>query len=1187
MLRGTTLQTTLLLVCMFGTVLAQEFRATLTGRLTDASGAGVPNANVTAKNVQTNAEARATTGEDGNYTIPFLQPGTYEVSAEGAGFKRSVRENIVLQVGGSTTVDFNLQVGDVAEQVTVTGDAPLLEASTATRGGVIENLRVTELPLNGRNPFMLSNLTPGVVFGGNQQFTRPFDNGDNARFSINGGVRQSNEFVIDGAPDNAVSDTEGNRSRANQNVAYIPTVDTTQEFKVITNFYDAQYGRTGGGIISVSTKAGTNEYHGTVYDFLRRYQWDANNIAANAVGRPIYAVEPGTGRNLGGRKLDQYGFYVGGPATIPKLYNAKDKTFFSFGWEDYRESTPSPGLGSVPTVAERNGDFSGAGITVYDPFSTRLNPAFNSSQPVSINNPQYIRDQFPNNVIPLNRQDPVGRALAGSFPEPNNGTGRFNNFLSSPNLSRDRFKNWLARVDHNVGQKVRLFGRYAWNKREQFDQGTLALPGIFLDAQDPLIRENNNAVFDAVTVLSPSMILDTRVALTRYIEEAQRRSVFGFDATSVGFPASFSAARPDPIPPRLSIEQYGDVGTRNQRYNVSNVVSFQPMLSWIRGKHSLKFGGDLRDIRVNTASGSFVWGGGMFSFNRDFTTQFPGIQQNNSGSAIASLLLGAPTGGTIQNTPRLAYRWGYYGWFIQDDFRVTPRLTLNLGLRWDMEGSATERYNRMNRGWNFEAADPRLAAAARTANAADCPACANLTGGLLFANENGQPREAFNTDYDHWQPRIGAAYQLTDRTVLRGGFGIYYLPQAFFGGVQGFAIDTPFVSTVGGGERAFIPANTLSNPFPGGLLSPTGSAAGLGTFAGQGAIFVNPDRRIPRANQWSFGIQHQLPWSVKVDASYVGSRSYDINTGDNQTGSARNINANTAAQIERFRQDANYFNQAVPNPFAGLLPGTSLNAPTVTRQQLLRPYPQFTDVTFVGESVGKIWYDALQLSVEKRYTQGLVMVLAYTWSKNLESVGFLNPQDVEPTKTVTAVDRPHRLVLSGVYELPFGRGRSIGRDVGRGVNMLIAGWEYNFIGTIQSGTPVDLPGNVDIIGPVSSEDGTFSNWFNGCVAPISGNATCSDPAWRLRNTSNTLRTTPFRAGWIRNPTRPQWDMSLNKKVYFTESLNFQFRFEAFNVFNTPVRSGPVTDPTRADFGTVPLGQSNIPRQVQLGFKFNF
>ncbi len=1167
---------------------AQEFRATLNGRVTDPTGAAVIGAKVTATNTSTNETASSETLAEGDYTIPLLKPGTYSVRVEGQGFKSSVRDNITLFVGDRKTADFTLEVGAIQETLTVSAAPPMLEESTATRGAVVENLRITELPISGRNPFNLANLSPGVTFAGNPQFTRPFDNGDNARFSINGGVRQSNEFIIDGTPDNAATDTQGNRTRADQNIAYIPTVDSTQEFRIVANFYDAQYGRTGGGVISVSTKSGSNDFHGTFYEFMRRYQWDANNIAANAAGRPIYAVDPVTGANLGGNKLDQYGTWLGGPLWIPKVYNGKDKTFWSFAFENYRQSSPSPGLGSVPTALERQGDFSQSGITIFDPLTTRANPNYNSSLPISVSNPQFIRDQFPNNVIPQNRLNQVGFNLANAYPLPNNGAGRFNNYLSSPNLGLDKFKNWLGRVDHNIGQNHRLFARYAYNRRDQFEQGTLGFTGIGLDAQDPLTRENHNAVVDSITVLSPTMLLDLRVGLTRYTEAAYRRRVYGFDATSVGFPASFSNARPDPIPPRLELEQYSTFGTRNQRYNVSNTISFQPMLSWSFGRHNLKFGGDLRDIRVNTASGSFVWGGGQFAFNRDFTTQFPGIQQNNSGSAIASLLIGAPSSGVVQYTPALAYRWGYYGAFVQDDWRITDRLTLNLGLRWDVEGSVTERYNRMNRGFaTAGAADPRLVTAARTANTADCPACANLQGGLLFAGVGDQPRAAFNTDYDHFQPRIGAAYKLNDRTVLRGGWGMYYLPQSFFGAVQGFAADTPFVSTVGGGASQYIPANTLSNPFPTGLNQPTGAALGLGTFAGNNVVFVNPDRKIPHAYQWSFGLQHQLPWSVRVDASYVGSRTYNINTGDNQTGGARNLNVNTAAQIAAAAQNPALFTQSVPNPFAGLLPGTPLNAATVPRSQLLRPYPQFGDVTLVGESIGKIWYDALQVSVEKRYTQGLVLVAAYTWSKNLERVAFLNNQDATPVKNITANDRPHRLVLSGVFELPFGRGKWIGRDVNRVTNMVIAGWEYNFIGTIQSGTPVDLPGNVNVIGDPSVGDQNFSRWFNGCVAAINGSATCQSPAWQLRNTTYSLRTTPFRAGWIRGPIRPTWDMSLNKRVYATERINFQVRLEAFNVFNTPIRSNPITDPTRSDFGVVPLGQSNIPRQVQLGFKLNF
>ncbi len=1167
----------------------QEFRASITGRVTDPSGAGAPNAKVTATNVETNEQSTAATGAEGDYTIPFLKPGTYKISAEAAGFKTAVRDNIQLFVNTKTTVDFGLDVGQVQETVNVTAAPPMLDESTATRGGVIENLRVTELPLNGRNPFMLSNLTPGVVFAGNPQFTRPFDNGDNANFSINGGLRQTNEFLIDGTPDNAVTDTAGDRSHANQNIAYIPTVDATQEFKIITNFYDAQYGRTGGGIISVSTKSGTNQYHGTLYDFLRRYQWDANNIAANAAGRPIYAVDPVTHENLGGHKLDQYGLQVGGPASIPKIFNAKDKTFFSFAFENYRESTPSPGLTSVPTLAERSGDFSKSGVTVYDPFTTRANPAFDSTKPQGPTNAPYIRDQFPNNVIPQNRLNTVGRNIANAYPAPNVGDAslRFNNYLSSPNLSLDKFRNHFGRVDENLSERERLFFRYAHNRREQFDQGTAVFPGIGFDAQDPLLRVNDTAVVDSVTVLSPTMILDLRGGFSRYIEQAFRRHVYGFDATQLGFPAAFSAARPDPIPPRIQLEQYGtDFGTRNQRYNVSNTLSFQPSLSLIKGRHSIKFGSDIRDIRVNTASGSFVYGGGQFHFNRDITTRFPGISESASGSAAASLLLGAPDSGVVQYTPALAYRWGYYGIYFQDDIRLTSRLTVNVGLRWDVEGSPTERYNRMNRGWNFATASP-LAAAAKTANSSDCPACANLTGGLLFAGVNGNPREAFSTNYDHWQPRIGAAYRLAVNTVVRAGFGVFYLPEAAFGGVAGFAVDTPFVATTGGGASQYIPANTLSNPFPGGLFSPVGSSQGLNTFTGSNSvIFNNPNRAIPHANQFSAGIEHQLPWSVKLEASYVGSRTYDINTNDNQSGGARNLNVNSAAQLAQARLSPSYLTQTVPNPFVGLLPGTNLNGATVPRSQLLKPFPQFNTVLEGQESIGKIWYDSLQVSVEKRYTQGLVLVLAYTWSKNLEQVNFLNPQDGAPVKNLTSNDRPQRLVLSGVYELPFGRGKAIGKNMSRGWNMLAAGWEYNFIGTIQSGTPFDLPGNVDFIGNPTVSNQNFTSWFNNCVASVAGTAACSNPAWQLR-APNTLRTIPFRVGSLRNPTRPTWDMSFNKKVYLSERFNVQARLEAFNVFNSPIRGGPITDPIRSDFGLIPLGQNNIPRQVQLGFKLNF
>ena len=408
-----------------------------------------------------------------------------------------------------------------------------------------------------------------------------------------------------------------------------------------------------------------------------------------------------------------------------------------------------------------------------------------------------------------------------------------------------------------------------------------------------------------------------------------------------------------------------------------------------------------------------------------------------------------------------------------------------------------------------------------------------------------------------------------------------------------------FVSTIGGNENQFKPANTLDNPFPTGFVQPTGTALGQNTFAGGSVIFSNPDRAIPHVRQYSLGVQHQLPWNVRLDASYSGSRTYDINTNANQAGGARNINVNTTEQLTRAQSDPNYLNASVPNPFKGLLPGTNLNGDTVPRSQLLKPFPQFNNVSLSGESVGRIWYDSLQVSVEKRYTQGLVVVGAYTFSKNLEQVAFANPQDSSPSKSLTSQDRPHRLVLSGAYELPFGRGKKFASSVGRLTNLAIAGWQYNAIATIQSGLPLDLPGNVYLVGDPTVSNQSNNFYFNTCVQNVAGtsatqpnethsafNTPCTNPAFRLRGPF-TLRTTEFRTGLIRQPFRPQWDMSINKKFYVTETVNAQFRFEMFNAFNTPIRSGPNNDPTSPNFGLIPNNQNNIPRQIQLGFKLNF
>jgi hypothetical protein len=678
--------------------IAQESRATLTGNISDPNAAAVPGATITVRNLQTNQTTTATTSEEGNYTVTSLQPGTYSVTVEAQGFKRAVSERVELSTATTSTIDVTLEVGAVDQSVTVIeGEVPLLETDTATRGQVIENRRITELPLNGRNPIMLATLAPGVQFNGNPQFTRPFDNGDNAQFSINGGIQRHNEFLLDGAPNNAVTDADTARTRSSNNIAYIPPVDATQEFKVQTNSYDASFGRTGGGVINVTTKSGGNEYHGTAYEFLRRYQLEANTFENNAARRPRFAVDPVTGANLGGRVLDQYGGNIGGPIMLPRfgeggpsVYNGRDKAFFFVAYERYRERLPAPRIVSVPTALERMGNFSQSGVTIYDPLTTRVDP----------NNPnRFIRDPFPGNIIPANRLNPIGFAVANAYPLPNTGAAgaRFNNFINSPNLENEKFYNFVLRGDANIGENQRIFMRYVRNRRDQLSGADY--PGLGLDAQDPLVRANNGFAIDSVTTLSPSAVLNLRGTYTRFVQAAFRQRSSPFDATSLGFPASFSNARPVSIVPRFEAEQYNAFGPRNPSQNTTNTISLQGSLSLVSGRHNYRIGGEVRDNRINARGASFSWGGGQFSFNRNFTQLDPSQPSSGTqGSSIASLLLGYPTGGTIEDLSRPGFRWRYYAAYIQDDIKVSRRLSVNLGLRYDYEAAPTERFNSRTAG---------------------------------------------------------------------------------------------------------------------------------------------------------------------------------------------------------------------------------------------------------------------------------------------------------------------------------------------------------------------------------------------------------------------------------------------------------------------------------------------------------
>ncbi|HET8548987.1 MAG TPA: carboxypeptidase regulatory-like domain-containing protein [Bryobacteraceae bacterium] len=1152
-----------LLLLAAGGLPGQETRGTISGTVTDPSASIVAGAPVRLANTDTGVEFTATTNEAGQYRFLFLNPGVYKLTAEVPGFRTFVRDNIQLHVSQSAVIDVMLTVGHSAESITVTSEAPLLESEKADRGLVINNKTVADLPLNIRNPIMLSALSPGIVHTSGTQHLNPFSNNGISSWSINGGRGSNNEFLMDGAPNNAVYNGANN-------IAYVPPVDAVEEFKVMTGSYDAQYGRTGGGVINVSIRSGANAYHGSAYEFLKRTGLNANTFANNAKRAPRQ-----------GNALDQYGFTLGGPISIPRLYNGRDKTFFFFAYEDYREDTYYPGesISSVPSMEQRRGDFSktfdnaGRLIQIFDPMTGNLENASG-------------REPFPGNIIPANRINPVAAKIMSLYPEPNTTTPGSvawqNNFILNPNIGRFDFINLTARVDHQFSARQRVYGRWSWNDFTQL-RNTNGIPGLAGDYRNGG-KFNNGMVIDSITSITPATVLNLRASLNWWVEHLKPYGNEGFDMTQFGWPKELVAQLPRPeLFPRIDISQARSLGASsgNVTFEPTTTLSLAPNLVLIRGRHTIKSGLDFRLVRYTQIRPGA--GGGMFSFDRAFTRRDYLVQDALSGVGAASFLLGYAASGSVANIATPFWQWLYYAPWVQDDIRLTRRLTLNLGLRWDLNMPPTERFNRINRGFFPDQVNP----IARRTDQMKFPGF-QPKGGIGFAGVNGLPRTPYDPDWNNLQPRVGAAFQLTDRTILRGGYGLFFLNPIVTGNLNGFSQNTPYVASLDAGRT---PANTISNPFPTGLLQPPGASLGLETFLGQGPSYTNPNFRTPYIHQFSFGIQRQLPGNMLLDVAYVGSRTRaaNVSKGVNEIP----VSVLALGDITK-GGNPNYLNQQVPNPFAGLMPaGLSLNNATTTRQQLLRPFPQFTGFNEQQRNDGRIWYNSMQLMLTKRYSQGLSFTTTYTLSKNIEALDYLNAQDPAPTRTLTDWDRTHRLVLAPSYELPFGPGRRFLASGNPIVGRVVGGWQYVMTTTLQSGDPMSIPGGVWLIGDPKLDNPTWDRLFRTGVIDVNGAVRNvlpgEQPVFAVRP-NFTLRTTPLRYGHIRNQWATTFDMSLIKNTRVREGINLQFRVDAFNAFNTPVFSGdPNLSPTDSNFGKIfrDTGQSNFPRNVQLGVRLVF
>ncbi|MDQ3653314.1 MAG: carboxypeptidase regulatory-like domain-containing protein [Acidobacteriota bacterium] len=1191
-----------LLSVFSSTLSAQEFRATVNGRVMDAAGAAMPGVTVTARNTQSNQTATATTGGEGNYAIPFLQPGTYDITAEMSGFKRSTRSQQVLSVGQTATIDIQLEVGDIADTVTVVGDTALLDESKADRGMVIDNTRITELPLNARNPFMLSTLSAGITYNGPAIYQRPFDNGAIADWSINGGQNRNNEFLLDGAPNNSI--------QGGNNIAYVPPVDSVGEFKIITNGYDAQYGRSAGGTVNVSTKSGGNDFHGTVYEFARRKWLDANYLAFKAQKPP---------RDKPAHFLDQYGFEIDGPVFLPRfgeggspwLYNGKNKTFFMFNYEGYNEGTPNPATLTYPDEKQRRGDFSDLRdsndnlIQIYDP-----NTGTDGSN----------RTPFPGNIIPANRINAIAQQLLNFYPLPNStppsGSDRFrNNYFFAPNVAADTFRNYIFKIDQNFGDSDKLFFRYGYNKRTEsrIFNGISGNPAE--DSQGPLERVNYTGVVDYVKTLSPSAILNLRVGANRYIEAARTEIALGFDPATLGFPASYAADIPIPMFPRFNFADYQNLGRGGFNREPTNVYSFQPNMTLIRGSHTTRLGLDMRLTQyAQLFSGR---GAGEFNFNRNLTRRNFNNDQNQgrpagvaeiSGNSIASFLLGAPASVFVENNVFPIFIWKYYAPWVQDDWKITRRLTLNIGLRWDFNSPIKERFNRLNYGFDPNVVNPVSAQIDQTR----FPGL-QVKGGVGFAGVNGNPEYPYKFDKNNIQPRAGFAYSLTDRTVIRGGYGRYYLNPTGTTTRNGFSGTTDSDVSPDGGRTSNF---NFSNPFPNGLIDPLGSAGGLLTFVGRSPNFSSPNFKIPYVHQFSFGVQRLLPFSTVLEVSYVGSRTRD------EQSSFGGYNEPSLA----FRNQCDpskggnpaFCDQQLPNPFRGIeaFRGTSrFSNATLSRYDLARPFPQFGSITQFERNDGRIWYNSLQVVANKRLTRGVTVAGTYTFSKMIEENGFLDNVAGTIQRSVYFSDRPHRVTASGVWELPIGKGKMLFGDANGFIDRVIGGIEFAGSFIYQSGRPWDLPGNAEYVKNAENPDPEKfrgnNNQFNPadyilgitpCVGrrnnngtvtliPNSVNLGCTEPNFIIRANFEERRTA-FRDSGLRRPSFTQFDMNFAKRIRIRESMNVQLRAEFFNVTNTPMydERNFVNNPDDPQFGRInkiTTTQSNFPRQIQLAVKFNF
>jgi hypothetical protein len=1181
------------------TTAAQEARGTITGKVVDSNKSVLAGATVKVINVAMGTAFTIRTNEEGFYQAPYLIPGTYQVTAEATGFKRFVRDGIILRVNDTIQIDIDLEVGTMDQTVTVSADAPLLDTSSASMGAVVDSRRVAELPIPHGEPFKLIGLAGGVSYTNDPRLDRPFEPTHIVGYSINGTRQNRSDVTIDGVPSTSTAN-------AGEVIAsFVPPQDLIQEFKVQTATFDASFGNTEGGVTNLSIKSGTNSLHGTAYYTKMPGSLFANDFFGNATNTPLPDFN-----------YTRWGGTVGGPVLLPKLYNGKNKTFFMYGIEGIPEARPrNNGQPTVPSQAMRNGDFSELlnpalnpqnlaihPYQLYNPFSATRSGSNvvrvpfmcdSAGNPLQLNaQKQQIGTGVACNKIPSALINPVARNFVDGFLPLPTSTGALNgngNFARPELTEKIEYLSNTIRIDHVVSEKHRLFGRASWYNRDSnynnyFDNASTGEWFLFKSRQGAL---------DHVWLLSPTIVINSRYGYNRFIRGTNSNpDNRGFDLTSLEFPAYYNNLIGDDIRrfPRFDITGYQGTGVGGELRPTDTHAVISTVNQTV-GSHSLKYGFEFRSYRETD---KFFQNDmtGIFTFD-DTRTRASSLAtartSDQRGHSFAAFLMGLPASGVIQQRADYAEQSTTTGIFIQDDWKFNSRLTVNVGLRYEIEGALTERYNKSVSGFDF-AAVQQIEAAARAAYARnptpEVPAGQfNVRGGLLFPGVNGADRGLYETPKKNFMPRFGFAYKLDDKTVLRGGYGIFF---GFLGQRRGdvnqigFNTNTAMTTTL---DNGLTYLETLSNPFQinnqNGLNQARGAADGVQTFLGQSITFFNPKPLSPYNQRYELSVQRELPGGWVAEAAYVGNRGTHIEI-------ARNLNVTPQQYLRPDGSTSDYLNADLPNPFANLMPANAIAAfrgNVIDRFRLLRAFPQFDEVNTTTND-GYSWYHSLQMSMNKRFSKGYTLGLNYTFSKFMEATQYLNGDDPRPHEIISPSDRTHRFSASGIYELPFGKGRSFFAGVNKAASYIISGWQISGVYQYQGGAPLGFNnlffnGN---IGDIALDGGqqTLDRWFNTAgfvrVAP-----------------QNNLRTFPFRISNVRGDSTNNVDLSVIKKTEIFENKNVEFRAEFLNAFNHPLfpvgngnDTGIITNVTNASFGrTVASTQGNYARRIQMTLKFTF